>query len=100
MPPVRVEAETGVQGLLGKVTIEKRENWPEEKKYTQQLKIIVTNDWNEVREYSTLTLFPSDLALSEVASTMMLLDTIAEKGGEEESRDQTKEGMNHHSLDV
>ena len=24
--PVKVEAETGVQGLLGKVTIEKREN--------------------------------------------------------------------------
>ena len=30
----------------------------------------------------------------------MMLDSIAEQGGEEESRDQTKEGANHHSLDV
>ena len=44
--------------------------------------------------YLTLTLFPSDVALCEVAPTV-LLEPGAEVGGEEESRDE----MADHSLD-
>ena len=47
--------------------------------------------------YQALTLFPSDVALCEVAATIVV-EPGAEEGGEEESREETKEEMNPHSL--
>ena len=69
MAPVRDEAETGVQGLFGKVTMEKREKRPEKR-------ICLNLNLKPQFKYS-LTFVPADVILGEISAS-------CREGGEEE----------------
>ena len=69
MSPVRDEAETGVQGLFGNVTMEKREKRPEKKNCLHL---------NPKPQFTySLTFVPADVLLCEIPPS-------SREGGEEE----------------
>ena len=81
MTPVRDEAETGVQGLFGNVTMEKREKRPE-------LRTCLHLNLKPEFKYS-LTFVPADVILCEIPPS------CREGAEEEESRERAKEGLEH-----
>ena len=85
MAPVRDEAETGVQGLFGKVTMEKREKRPEKR-------ICLNLNLKPQFKYS-LTFVPADVILGEISAS-------CREGGEEEeqSEERAEEELGEHVM--